>query len=412
MQAETHRSAFLNALFGEVPMIKALEFRRRTCLGVLASLGVAAGLVACGGGGDYGGDAPAAQPAAERITATLSGEQEAPAPIATAAFGNATFDLNRGASTLQGTVTVDGVQATVAHIHVGEAGTAGDVVFPLTVQGNTATLASTTLTAAQLADLDAGKFYVNVHSAKNAKGEIRGQIGREVYVVQLDGTQEPTPVVTQAKGEGRLILDPKTGDLGGEIELSGFTATAAHLHAGAAGVNGDKLIVLQDHGGHGHFEVPANTKLSAAQMDSLRAGGLYVNVHSAANPNGEVRGQIARRVIVANASGAQEVPANNSTATAKGIVVYDPLTRGTEARLVVSGMDATVAHIHMAAAGSNGPIAVALAKEASTAATWVSTADLKLTAEQALALLSGGMYFNAHSASFDKGEVRGQIVAP
>jgi CHRD domain len=394
-------------------MNKALETRRRTVFRVLASLGVAAGLAACGGGGDYNSGSSSAAPAAtESITVHLSGEQEAPAAIASGAFGNATFELNRGASTLQGTVTVDGMEATVAHIHAGEAGVAGDIVFPMAVQGNTATLASTMLTAAQLADLDAGKLYVNVHSAKNAKGEIRGQIGREVYRVQLDGAQEPTPAATQAKGEGLLVLDAKTGVLAGEIELTGFTATAAHLHAGAAGVNGDKLIVLQDHGGHGHFEVPANTKLTAAQIDSLRAGGLYLNVHSAANPNGEVRGQIARRVIVANAGGTQEVPANNSAASAKGIVVYDPLTRGTEARLVVAAMDATVAHIHLAAAGSNGPIAVALTRSATDPAAWASATDLKLTAEQALALLSDGLYFNAHSATFDKGEVRGQIVAP
>jgi CHRD domain len=393
-------------------MTKAFEFRRRSVFGVLASLGIAAGLAACGGGSDYGGDAAATPAAAERITVNLSGEQEAPAAIATGAVGNATFELNRGAYTLQGMVTIDGMEATVAHIHVGDAGTAGDVVFPLTVQGNTATLASTTLTAAQLADLDAGKYYVNVHSAQHAKGEIRGQIGREVYRVQLDGTQEPTPVATQAKGEGLLVLDPKTGALAGEIELTGITATAAHIHAGAAGINGDKLIDLQDHGGHGHFEVPANTMLTAAQIDSLRAGGLYVNVHSAAHPGGEIRGQIARRVIVTTATGAQEVPANNSAAEGTGIVVYDPLTRGVQARLVVSGMDATAAHIHMAAAGSNGPIALALPPSAGAANTLASAADAKLTAEQAQALLSGGLYFNAHSLAFDKGEVRGQIVAP
>jgi riboflavin synthase alpha subunit len=394
-------------------MNKALETCCRTVFRVLACLGVAAGLAACGGGGDYNSGSSSAAPAAtESITVRLTGEQEAPAAIASGAFGNATFELNRSASTLQGTVTVDGMAATVAHIHAGEAGVAGAIVFPMMVQGNTATLASTTLTAAQLADLDAGKLYVNVHSAANKSGEIRGQIGREVYRVLLDGMQKPTPVATQAKGEGLLVLDAKTGDFSGEIELTGITATAADIRAGAAGVSGAKLIDLQDHGGHGHFEVAANTKLTAAQMDNLRAGRWYVNVQSAVNPNGEIRGQIARRVIVANAGGAQEVPANNSAASAKGIVVYDPLTRGTEARLVVAGMDATVAHIHMAAAGSNGPIAVALTRSATDPAIWASATDLKLTAEQALALLSGGLYFNAHSATFDKGEVRGQIVAP
>ena len=53
-------------------MIKAFEFRRRTVCGVLASLGVAASLAACGGGGDYGGDAAVTPAAAERITVSLS----------------------------------------------------------------------------------------------------------------------------------------------------------------------------------------------------------------------------------------------------------------------------------------------------------------------------------------------------
>lgn len=38
-------------------------------------------------------------------------------------------------------------------------------------------------------------------------------------------------------------------------------------------------------------------------------------------------------------------------------------------------------------------------------------ADTQLSAEQAAALLSGGMYFNAHSAAFAPGEIRGQLIA-
>jgi hypothetical protein len=395
-------------------MNKALELRRRTWLGALTSVVVAAGLAACGGGSDdnEGGSTATAPAAVEQIAVSLSGEQEAPAPIATGAIGNATFELDRGASTLKGMVTVDGVQATVAHIHVGEAGTAGAVVFPLTVQGNTATLASTTLTATQLADLDAGKYYVNVHSDANKTGEIRGQIGREVYRVFLDGSQKPTPVATQAKGEGLFVLDPKTGILTGEIESTGLDVTATDIRAGAAGASGAKLFDLQDHGAHGHYQLPADTKLTAAQMDNLRAGRWYVNVQSAANPNGEIRGQIARRVIVANATGAQEVPANVSTARALGLIAYDPLTRGVQAKLVVSGFNATAAHIHMAAAGVNGPIALPLPPLAGEPGSWASAADAKFTAEQALAVSAGGLYFNAHSEAFKAGEVRGQIVAP
>jgi len=40
--------------------------------------------------------------------------------------------------------------------------------------------------------------------------------------------------------------------------------------------------------------VPAGTKLTDAQWSSLQAGNLHVNVHTAANPNGEVRAQLGR----------------------------------------------------------------------------------------------------------------------
>jgi hypothetical protein len=74
-------------------------------------------------------------------------------------------------------------------------------------------------------------------------------------------------------------------------------------------------------------------------------------------------------------------------------------------------MTASVAHIHMAAAGVNGPVAVALAETAAGSGVWAVPADTQLSAEQAAALLIGGMYFNAHSAAFATGEIRAQLIA-
>ena len=70
----------------------------------------------------------------------------------------------------------------------------------MTISGNTATLAPTVLSSEQLATLDAGGLYFNVHSAANPGGEIRGQIGREVYVARLTGSQETNPVASAATG--------------------------------------------------------------------------------------------------------------------------------------------------------------------------------------------------------------------
>ena len=231
----------------------------------------ASGLTACGGGYDPS-LAPALAPAVtpEITQVTLTGEQEAPNVITTAAIGNATLSLNRSARTISATITTDGMVPTLAHIHAAEAGSAGPVVFPMTVSGSTVTLAPTVLSTDQLATLDAGGFYFNVHSAANPAGEIRGQIGREVFVAHLTGSQESPPSTSTATGEGRLVLDPITRKVSGEIELQGIQATIAHVHTGAVGVNGPVLIGLVDHGGHGHFTVPEDTVMTVADVDKLR----------------------------------------------------------------------------------------------------------------------------------------------
>ena len=378
---------------------------RRAML-ALGSLAIV--LAGCGGGGSY--DAPPPPVVLETITAVLTGDQEAPVRVNSGATGVATLSLDRSTRTVSGTVTLDGVVPTAAHIHAGEAGTAGAVVLALTVTANNAvSLPSTVLTQAQLDSLDAGALYVNIHSAAHAGGEIRGQLGREVYTARLSGAQETTPVASSASGSGFVVLNPKTLAISGEVELNGITATAVHIHSGAFGSNGAVLVGLTDHGGHGHFTLPANTTLTAAQADALRAGGLYFNAHSAAHAGGEIRGQIGRQVLTASASAAQEVPSNSSAATGSAFVVYDPATRKIDGSFSVAGMTATVAHIHAAAAGSNGAVALTLAETAAGSGVFAISASTTLTATQAQALLTGGLYFNAHSAAFPGGEIRGQI---
>jgi hypothetical protein len=70
-----------------------------------------------------------------------------------------------------------------------------------------------------------------------------------------------------------------------------MNGTAAHIHLGAPGQNGPVIITLQKSGDNA-WVIPGNTELSSAQLDALRAGNLYVNVHSAAHPNGEIRAQL------------------------------------------------------------------------------------------------------------------------
>ena len=108
--------------------------------------------------------------------------------------------------------------------------------------------------------------------------------------VMLSGQQEVPPVTTSASGNGTITVGPDKSVSGG-ITTSGVAATAAHIHDGAPGKNGPVIIPLV-RTSENVWSVPAGARLTDAQHESYRAGNLYVNVHSAANKGGEIRGQL------------------------------------------------------------------------------------------------------------------------
>ena len=111
------------------------------------------------------------------LTARMAGTSEVP-PVTTPAVGMLTASFDAGTRTLTWTATYSGLSgpATAAHFHGPAApGTNAGVVVPFTsaaspIQG------TATLTEAQAADLLAGRWYVNIHTAANPGGEIRGQV--------------------------------------------------------------------------------------------------------------------------------------------------------------------------------------------------------------------------------------------
>jgi hypothetical protein len=107
--------------------------------------------------------------------------------------------------------------------------------------------------------------------------------------VTLSGDQEVPPVKTEASGSGTITVNAdKT--VSGSVTTKGITATAAHIHEAAAGKNGGVIVPLTKNGDT--FSVAAGAKLTDAQYAAFQKGDLYVNVHSAANPNGEIRAQL------------------------------------------------------------------------------------------------------------------------
>lgn len=111
--------------------------------------------------------------------------------------------------------------------------------------------------------------------------------------VTLSGNQEVPPVTTSASGSGTITVGPDKS-VSGSITTAGVAATAAHIHDGAPGRNGPVIIPLV-RASENIWTVPAGAKLTEAQHESYRAGNLYVNVHSATNKGGEIRGQLQQQ---------------------------------------------------------------------------------------------------------------------
>ena len=362
-------------------------------------------LAACGGGSD----APAST--TTTLSASLSGDQE-PTPTVTGALGTGTLSLTVPSRELSGSIAINGMAANAAHVHLGDTGINGAIIVPLaeTISGSGiwAVPPGTVVTEAQAAAFGAGGLYFNAHSTENPGGEIRGQIGRQVLAAQLSAAQEVPGNATTATGNGLVSLDPATKKFTARLTLTGMTATAAHIHPGALGVNGPVLFPLSETAaGSGVWVSASDAVLTDAQITLLNTGGLYFNAHSTAFPGGQIRGQIGLNVRFASLSAAQEVPPNASTATGTGTLVVNPATRAASGSIAIAGMTATAAHIHLGATGVNGAIIVPLANDG--AGVWSVPANSILTADQFKAYKQGNLYFNAHSVAYPGGEIRGQI---
>jgi len=144
----------------------------RTALGA-AVLALAAGC----------GSMRASAAGTDMYEATLAGAQEVP-PTTGAGTGKAEVEVDPKTYKVRWKVTHSGLTgpATAAHIHgPAAAGTNAGVVVPFKGDVNASPITGeATLTPAQYADLAAGLYYVNVHTAKSPGGEIRGQLKKRM----------------------------------------------------------------------------------------------------------------------------------------------------------------------------------------------------------------------------------------
>lgn len=122
------------------------------------------------------------------------------------------------------------------------------------------------------------------------------------YGANLDGAQEVPPVATAATGTATIQHDPAADTMDITITISGLSVadvTAFHIHEAPTGANGGVIVDLgaamtfMDIGGGQIQAMATGVAFPDASEGVLAAGNCYINVHTMANPPGEVRGQIA-----------------------------------------------------------------------------------------------------------------------
>jgi hypothetical protein len=118
---------------------------------------------------------------------------------------------------------------------------------------------------------------------------------QQPMAIMLKGAAEIPAVKTAATGTGQITVMPDQ-TVSGSIKTTGLVTTVAHIHEGASGQSGPPIITLTKTGADS-FVVPDAARLTDAQYASFKAGDLYVNVHSARHPAGEIRGQLLHMEI-------------------------------------------------------------------------------------------------------------------
>lgn len=371
------------------------------------------------------------------LHAILSGAEES-SQVDPDAHGAASF-LVTGIDELRfvlamGSPSIAGV--TQAHIHAGGAGVDGGIVVDLASAPGVATdVAAGTKSGtvevplATLARIlaEPGAFYVNAHSAAAPNGIARGQLGtgpEEVWA-KLEGDEETTVVDPNASGGVALRLASFTqGTMMLAVPPSQDIAsvTMAHLHAGAAGVNGAIVIDLLA-GSDLSVSLASDSAEGSIAFDQAlytrilgNPAAFYGNVHTAAAPNGIARGQLTRRApsYFTALAGANETTVVDPTAAGTLTVILRSLTTGSFTVRMIQPAASTIlqAHIHDGAPGTNGPPLIDFLEAGDfTVAGDTISGDFLYTGRTFVRLLSnaGLFYGNVHTAAAPNGVARGQM---
>lgn len=271
-----------------------------------------------------------------------------------------------------------------------------------------------------LADLLAGNLYLNVHTAANPNGEIRGQVMKVSGIpfdAMLNGMQQVPPVTTGARGAASLMATADLDSLWYDVVVDGLSGPmqAAHFHEGAVGATGDVVIDIAGNISGNRIQGWVTGAELADNLVEMLEGNLYLNVHTAMNPTGEVRGQVYRYMregYTIAPDGMQQVPPAATASVGAGIVSVDRDQSNAHIMFVVTTPMVEDVHFHKAVAGENGPVIFPmgdLIADNGVFTYWKASDPTPFTTATSVAFRNDSIYLNVHTMAFPDGEIRGQV---
>ncbi|HEX5132139.1 MAG TPA: CHRD domain-containing protein [Candidatus Krumholzibacteria bacterium] len=227
----------------------------------------------------------------------------------------------------------------------------------------------------------------------------------------IDGTQAGTG--SAGIGSGRFVLNDAETMLTYKITFSGLGSaeTAAHIHSDAEG-GGVVKSLGTGFTKIGEWKSTDATPLTAARVTALKAGQLYVNIHSTGFPGGEIKGQILAAACEEQCFDATIDGSNTgSPGTGFGHLALNHSETELAFWIEFSGMTGveTAAHLHNNAEG--GAAVYTLAAGSPKAGVWKWNDAQPLTGARVKDLKTGAFYVNIHSTTVPSGEISGDIVS-
>ena len=235
------------------------------------------------------------------ILATPNGLEQVPSPIESDGFARGAITLDIETNRAQVHFSSTNIDVIAAHVHQGIAGTNGGVV--INMDQNPQVSGHWFAEDVDLTDLlglmDSARLYFNLHTALNQPGELRSQIapqGFDVRVSVLTPAQviSDPPVVSSASGAAATTVVMATGEFYVHVNTTAIVdPLAVSLRTGDALENGVLLYELvRDDLDPDHWFVEGQT-LTAEQLMMFIEEKLYVEVRTAAWPDGEIRSQLS-----------------------------------------------------------------------------------------------------------------------